>query len=160
MKIDLPQFDGELEMEDLLNWLKKLDKCFDYTHTPEENKVKLVAYKFHDGALTWWDKKKSNMRKMGKPLIMTWPRMRKMIQDPFLPINYEQILWEQLHHYTQRTMTIHQCTAEYQRLQARTNLSESPYYQMVRYVNGLRKGIKDRVEMYIMNTIIDAISLA
>src|SRR5690606_34445111 len=50
--------------------------------------------------------------------------------------------------------------AEYQCLQARTNLSESSYYQMVRYINGLRKDIKERVEMYTMNTISDAITLA
>ena len=45
-------------------------------------------------------------------------------------------------------------------MQARTNLSESPYYQMVRYVNGLRKDIKDIVEMYTIHTITDVISLA
>ena len=45
-------------------------------------------------------------------------------------------------------------------MQVRTNLSKSPYYQMVRYVNGLRKEIKDIVDMYTLNTIIDAISLA
>lgn len=31
---------------------------------------------------------------------------------------------------------------------------------MVRYINGLRKDIKDRVEMYTLNPITDAISLA
>ena len=70
------------------------------------------------------------------------------------------MLWEQLHNLVQGSKTIHQYTAEYQRLQARTNLSESPYYQIVRYVNGLRKEIKDRVKMYTLNTITDAISLA
>ena len=30
---------------------------------------------------------------------------------------------------------------------------------MVKYVNGLKKDIKDQVEMYTMNTIIDVISL-
>ena len=83
-----------------------------------------------------------------------------MIRDRFLPLNHEQILWEQLHNCVQGTRTVHQYTAEYQRLQARTNLSESHYYQMVRYVNGLRKEIKDKVEMYTLNTITDAISLA
>ncbi|KAL5537554.1 hypothetical protein UlMin_042915 [Ulmus minor] len=128
------------EMEDLLDWLKKVDNYFDYTHTPEENKVKLVAYKFNRGASAWWDQEQNTRRKMGKPPIRTWPRMRKMIRDRFLPLNHEQVLWEQL--------------------QVRTNLSESPYYQMVRYVNGLRKDIKDRVEMYTIHTITDAISLA
>ena len=53
LKIDLPQFDGELEMEDVLDWLKKEENYFEYTHTPDENKVKLVAYKFNIGTLAW-----------------------------------------------------------------------------------------------------------
>ena len=128
MKIDLPQFDTELKMEDLLDWLKKVDNYFEYTYTPEENQVKLVAYKFHDGVSAWWDQEQSKRRRMGKLLIMTWPRMRKMIREHFLLVNYEQILWEQLHHCMQGTQTIHQYIVEYQRLRARTNLSESPYY--------------------------------
>ncbi|KAL5580828.1 hypothetical protein UlMin_013270 [Ulmus minor] len=73
---------------------------------------------------------------MGKTPIWTWPRMRRMIRDRFLPLNHEQILWEQLHNCVQGNRTVHQYIAKYQRMQARTNLSESPYYQMVRFVNG------------------------
>src|SRR5690606_41924595 len=47
----------------------------------EENQVKLVAYKFHGGVLAWWDQEQSKRKRMGKPPIMTWPRMRKMIRD-------------------------------------------------------------------------------
>ena len=83
-----------------------------------------------------------------------------MIKETFLPINNEQLLWEQLHYCNQGARSIHQYTAEYQRLQARTNLFESPSYQMIMYVNGLKKDIKERVEMYTMSTISDAISLA
>ena len=83
-----------------------------------------------------------------------------MIRDRFLPLNHEQILWEQLHNCVQGSRIVHQYIAEYQRLRARTNIFESPYYQMVRHVNGLRKEIKDMVEMYTLNTITDAISLA
>ena len=50
IKIDFPQFDGELEMEDLLDWFKKVNNYFEYTQTPEKNKVKLVAYRFNGGA--------------------------------------------------------------------------------------------------------------
>ena len=97
---------------------------------------------------------------MGKAAIRTWPRMRRMTRDRFLPLNNEQILWEQHHNCVQGSRIVHQYTVEYQRLQTITNLSESPYYQMVRYVNDLRKEIKDRVDIYTLNTITDTISLA
>ena len=66
IKIDLPSFDGNLDLEDLLDWLKKVDNYFDYTQTPEQNKTKLVAYKFQGGASAWWDQEQSNRRRMGK----------------------------------------------------------------------------------------------
>ena len=84
-KIDLPQFDGELEIEDLLDWLKKVDNYFDYTYTFDENKVKLVAYTFTGGASAWWDQEQNSRRRLGKPPNRTWPWMRKMIRDMFLP---------------------------------------------------------------------------
>ena len=71
-KIDLPQFDGELEMENLLDWLKQVDNYFDYTHTPDDSKVKLVAYKLTGGASAWWDQEQSLRRRIGKPPIRTW----------------------------------------------------------------------------------------
>ena len=60
MKIDLPSFYGNLDLEDLLDWLKKVDNYFDYTQTPEENKTKLVAYKFQGCASALWDQEQSN----------------------------------------------------------------------------------------------------
>ena len=43
MKIDFPPFDGNLDLEYLLDWLKMVENYFDYTQMPEENKIKLVA---------------------------------------------------------------------------------------------------------------------
>ena len=103
-------------MEGLLDWLKMVDNYFDYTETPEEHKVKLVAYKLNGGASAWWDQKQNTRRRMGKTPIRTWPRMRRMIRDRFLPHNHEQILWEQLHNCVQDNITVHQYTTEYQRL--------------------------------------------
>ena len=61
MKIDLPFFDGNLGLEDILDWLKKVENYFDYTQMLDENKIKLVAYKFNVGASAWWDQEQSNL---------------------------------------------------------------------------------------------------
>ena len=55
MKVHLPPFDGLLELEDLLHWIKKVENYFAYTKTPEDSKVSLVSFKFFEGASTWWD---------------------------------------------------------------------------------------------------------
>lgn len=53
MKIDLPSFNGNLDVEDFFNWIKNVESFFDYMNTPEENKVKLVALKLKGGASAW-----------------------------------------------------------------------------------------------------------
>ena len=56
-------------MENLLDWLKQVDNYFDYTHTPDESKIKLVAYKLTGGASAWWDQEQTSRRQIGKPPI-------------------------------------------------------------------------------------------
>ena len=68
-------------MENVLDWFKKVDNYFEYTNTPYENKVKLIAYKFNKRASAWWDQGHNSRRRMRKPPIRTWPRMRKIIRD-------------------------------------------------------------------------------
>ena len=62
MKIDLLSFDGNLGLEEILDWLNKVENYFDYTQTPDENKIKHVAYKFNSVASAWWDQEQSNLR--------------------------------------------------------------------------------------------------
>ena len=35
LKIDLPHFDGQFEMEDFLDWIKKVENFFEYAEIPE-----------------------------------------------------------------------------------------------------------------------------
>jgi hypothetical protein len=48
MKIDLPSFDGHLDIEDFLDWMTEVERFFKYMSILEERKVKLVAYKFRE----------------------------------------------------------------------------------------------------------------
>jgi hypothetical protein len=56
MKIDLPSFNGHLQIEDFLDWVMEVERFFDYMSIREDRKVKLVAYKFKGGASAWWEK--------------------------------------------------------------------------------------------------------
>ena len=155
LKIDLPQFDGQLGIEEFLDWLKKFENYFEYAEITEEQRVKLVTYKLYGGASALWDQIQSNRVRIGKRPVQTWPRMRALLKNRYLPINYEQFL-----NCKQGNRSIHQYTNDFYRLQSQTNLGESQHYQVARYLSRLKTNIKEVVEMYTMNSLNDAVTLA
>ncbi|KAA0038343.1 uncharacterized protein E5676_scaffold506G001180 [Cucumis melo var. makuwa] len=52
MKVDLPTFDGRMDVEKFLDWIKYMENIFDYGNTPEHKKLQLVALKLQGGAST------------------------------------------------------------------------------------------------------------
>jgi hypothetical protein len=55
MKMDLPNFNVQLQIEGFLDWLAVVERFFDYMEIPEDKKVKLVAYRLMGGASAWWE---------------------------------------------------------------------------------------------------------
>ena len=55
MKVELPSFNGNVSIEENLDWVNKVEKFFDYMGTADDKQVCLVAYKLKGGAFAWWD---------------------------------------------------------------------------------------------------------
>ena len=45
LKVHIPNFSGDLNIERFLEWLTEVDKFFDYIELPDDRKVKFVAYR-------------------------------------------------------------------------------------------------------------------
>jgi hypothetical protein len=54
-KMDIPMYEGNLDIEELLDWIRYLDKHFDYEDVEEDKKVKHVFTRFKGHATLWWD---------------------------------------------------------------------------------------------------------
>lgn len=62
--------------------------------------------------------------KEGKSKIKTWEKMRKQLTRRFLPAQYRQDIYMQLHNLQQGSMTIEEYTREFELLRMKCELNE------------------------------------
>ena len=105
MKVNIPSFSENLDIELFLDWIYEMDKFFDMTYVLMETQVKFMTYKFKGGGTTWWDQLQVSQRRQGKQ-PMTWRRMRHLPQGRFLPPDYQQIFYNQFEQYRHGTRIV------------------------------------------------------
>ena len=54
-KIEVPMYEGNLDVEELLDWIRSMDKHFDYEYVDEEKRVRHVVTRLKGHATLWWD---------------------------------------------------------------------------------------------------------
>jgi hypothetical protein len=68
-EMDIPVYEGNLDVEELLDWIRALDTYFDYEDIEEDKKVKHAVTRLKGHATLWWDELQANRRCKGKKKI-------------------------------------------------------------------------------------------
>jgi hypothetical protein len=160
MKIDLPSFNGHLQIEDFLDWVMEVKSFFDYISIRKDCKVKLVAYKFKGGASALWEKLQISWTRQRKGLVNSWLKMKRLLKARFLPSDFQQRLFQQYQECRQGGWTIQAYVDHFYRLSARNDLMETKDQQVARLIGGLCVAVQDKVSMHPVFTLNKAISLA
>jgi hypothetical protein len=92
-KMDIPVYEGKLDAEELLDWIRALDTYFDYEDVEEDKKVKHVVMRLKGHATLWWDELQADICCQGKQKIKSWDRMIAKMKLKFIPRDYQITLF-------------------------------------------------------------------
>jgi len=108
--LDIPMYEGNLDVEELLYWFRDLDKYFDYEDVKEDKKVKHVVTRLKGHATLWWDELQADRHCKGKQRIKIWDRMVAKIKGKFIPRDYQINLFQRMQNLRQEEMTVKEYT--------------------------------------------------
>jgi hypothetical protein len=143
-KMDILVYEGNLDAEELLDWIRALDTYFDYEDVEEDKKVKHVVTRLKGHAALWWDELQADRRCKGKQKIKSWDIMIAKMKAKFIPRDYQITLFRRMQNLRQKLMTVKEYTEEFYKLNIRAGHRESDDEKVVRYMNGLRYDIQMR----------------
>lgn len=133
IRIEIPEFDGKAQPDDFIDCVNTVERVFDLKDVPDPIKVKLVALKLRKSASLWWEHEKKRRQRDGKTKVETWSKMKKLLQGKFLPVNHRQEAFLDYHNAGQRSSSVEDFIAEFDRLRMRCAVEEEEEQVIARF---------------------------
>ena len=146
--VKLPGFSGSNDPSLYLAWEAKVEHLFNVYKVTEDQKVMLASLVFLDYVNQWWQQTVMDIWLNKRPTVVSWYDLKACIRTQFVPPPYrkEHLLKLQWPHQGPRMVD------EYFKDLATTltklNMHANEESKIARFVSGLRREIKDIVELY------------
>jgi hypothetical protein len=160
IKMDIPAYEGSLDAEELLDWIRALDTYFDYEDIEDDKKVRHAVTRLKGHAALWWDELQADRHCQGKQKIKSWDRMIAKMKAKFIPRDYQISLFRRMQNLRQKLMTVKEYIEEFYRLNIRASHRENNDEKVARYMNGPRYEIQDELNLATIRMVEDAYQLA
>lgn len=85
----LPTYGGNLNGEELLDWIEALNNHIDYKEVAKEKRVNVARSILRGSILVWWNMMQEERIQIGKKKITSWERMKIRLKAQFLLGDYE-----------------------------------------------------------------------
>jgi hypothetical protein len=109
-KMDILTYEGSLNAEELLDWIRAMDTYFDYEDIEEDKKIRHAVTKLKGHAALWWDELQADRRSKGKQKIRNWDRMIAKMKTKFILRDYQITLFRRMQNLRQKLMTMKEYT--------------------------------------------------
>jgi hypothetical protein len=160
MKVDVPDFYGKLEPHAFEDWLTAIEDYFDWFAVSEERKVRYIRMKLKGHARVWWGSVEEQLQRTQRPPISHWEEMKERLKEKYLPIDYEQMMFEEMLQLRQGTLTVEQYTDKFHELTVRSKIIETDQQTLARYRNGLHGELYKEMLIARLITVEEAYQLA
>ena len=95
-RMDIPVYEGNLDGEELLDWIRALDTYFDYEDIEEDKKVRHAFMRLKGHEALWWDELQADRHCQGNKKIKSWDRMIAKMKAKFIPRDYQITLFRRM----------------------------------------------------------------
>ncbi|KAG6756914.1 hypothetical protein POTOM_037213 [Populus tomentosa] len=133
MKVEVPDFLGKLEPNAFEDWLTAIEDYFDWFVVSEDRKVRYVRMKLKGHARAWRGSVEEQLRRTRRPAISNWEEMKERLKEKYLPIDYEQMMFEEMLQLRQGSLSVDQFTDRFHELTVRSRVTETEQQTLARY---------------------------
>jgi hypothetical protein len=65
-KLNILEFQGDLQVEEFLDWVLAVEEVFEFNRVPNERRVSLVVHTFRGRVVAWWQQLKQSRVRQGQ----------------------------------------------------------------------------------------------
>ena len=110
-RVEVPIYEGNINVEEIMDWINALNKYFDFEEVEDKKKVRYAVTKLKGNETIWWDELQIYRERRGKPKIKSWDKMLYKIKSQFnMPKYYWLNLIRQLQNLRQQGMIVKEYT--------------------------------------------------
>lgn len=153
-------FLGTLNLEDLIDWIGKLKDCFELEDIEDPLRVRLAQTKLKGHAALWWKELQRDREEEGEMKISRWRLMVTNLKVKFIPGDYELELFKRLQNLKQKDMFVKDYTEEFYKLTIQSDHRELLKEKVAWYINGFRFNIQDEVGTLNISSVENAYQYA
>lgn len=160
VKFDLPIYDGELNAENLDNWIRQIDVyCRVQNIDLDKCKIQLASLRLGGTALVWWEgRTQADLKRHGKT-ISVWSEFVVAIKKQFYQLAYMQqamMSWKTLRKL--KGKSVQGYTQEFRKRALMLGISLDSPETLLKYIGGLHSYMRYTILMF-NPTSIDEVSI-
>lgn len=108
----------------------------------------------------WWQSVEEHLHRLRQPPIADWRKMKLKLQEKYHPVDYKEVIFEELLLLRQGHLSVEEFTNKFHELSICNRISETDHQTIARYKTGLREDIKKELLTVWLVSVEEAYQLA